>query len=86
MSVAVLLHYFYLASFGWMLLEGVYLYIMVVEVFASTVKVLYLYLFAWGMNLAVLLLYSLLSLVFNCSIFPTQEYLYAIDDKQEIIF
>lgn len=67
MSVAVLLHYFYLASFGWMLLEGVYLYIMVVEVFASTVKLLYLYLFAWGMNLAVLLLYSLLSLVFNCS-------------------
>ena len=48
MSVAVLLHYFYLASFGWMLLEGVYLYIMVVEVFASTVKLLYLYLFAWG--------------------------------------
>ncbi|XP_073252173.1 adhesion G-protein coupled receptor D1-like isoform X2 [Porites lutea] len=47
-SVAVLLHYFYLASFGWMLLEGVYLYIMVVEVFASTVKLLYLYLFAWG--------------------------------------
>ncbi|KAM7434431.1 hypothetical protein ABFA07_015464 [Porites harrisoni] len=47
-SVAVLLHYFYLASFGWMLLEGVYLYIMVVEVFTSTVKLLYLYLFAWG--------------------------------------
>lgn len=45
--VAVLLHYFYLASFGWMLLEGVFLYIMVVEVF-STVNLKYLYLFAWG--------------------------------------
>ncbi|KAL9962449.1 hypothetical protein ACROYT_G031553 [Oculina patagonica] len=45
--VAVLLHYFYLASFGWMLLEGVFLYIMIVEVF-STVNMRYLYLFAWG--------------------------------------
>lgn len=45
--VAVLLHYLYLASFGWMLLEGVFLYIMIVEVF-STVSVRYLYLFAWG--------------------------------------
>lgn len=45
--VAVLLHYLYLASFGWMLLEGVFLYVMIVEVF-STVNVRYLYLFAWG--------------------------------------
>ena len=45
--VAVLLHYLYLASFGWMLLEGVFLYILIVEVF-STVNVRYLYLFAWG--------------------------------------
>ena len=45
--VAVLLHYLYLASFGWMVLEGVFLYIMIVEVF-STVNVRYLYLFAWG--------------------------------------
>ncbi|XP_068719934.1 adhesion G protein-coupled receptor L4-like [Montipora capricornis] len=46
-SVAILLHYLFLVSFGWMLLEGVYLYIMVVEVFRS-VKVWYLYVFAWG--------------------------------------
>ncbi|XP_068705871.1 adhesion G-protein coupled receptor D1-like isoform X4 [Montipora foliosa] len=45
--VAILLHYLFLVSFGWMLLEGVYLYIMVVEVFRS-VKVWYLYVFAWG--------------------------------------
>ncbi|XP_068705881.1 adhesion G-protein coupled receptor D1-like isoform X2 [Montipora foliosa] len=45
--VAILLHYLFLVSFGWMLLEGVYLYIMVVEVFSS-VKVWYLYVFAWG--------------------------------------
>ena len=47
MSVAVLLHYLFLASFLWMLLEGVYLYVLIVEVF-STVKVWYLYVFAWG--------------------------------------
>jgi len=45
--VAVLLHYFYLASFGWMMLEGVFLYIMIVEVF-STVNLRCMYLFAWG--------------------------------------
>ncbi|XP_074606809.1 uncharacterized protein LOC141859820 isoform X2 [Acropora palmata] len=46
-SVAVLLHYLFLASFLWMLLEGVYLYVLIVEVF-STIKVWYLYVFAWG--------------------------------------
>ena len=45
--VAVLLHYFYLAAFGWMLLEGVFLYIMIVEVF-NTVDMRYLYFFGWG--------------------------------------
>ncbi|XP_015766091.1 PREDICTED: adhesion G protein-coupled receptor E2-like isoform X1 [Acropora digitifera] len=46
-SVAVLLHYLFLASFLWMLLEGVCLYVLIVEVF-STIKVWYLYVFAWG--------------------------------------
>ena len=45
--VAVLLHYFYLAAFGWMLLEGVFLYVMIVEVF-NTVDMRYLYFFGWG--------------------------------------
>ena len=45
--VAVLLHYLFLAAFGWMLFEGVFLYVMIVEVF-STVDLRYLYLFAWG--------------------------------------
>ncbi|XP_022805245.1 adhesion G-protein coupled receptor D1-like isoform X2 [Stylophora pistillata] len=45
--VAVLLHYFYLAAFGWMLIEGVFLYIMIVEVF-NTVNMRYLYFFGWG--------------------------------------
>ena len=45
--VAVLLHYFYLAAFGWMLLEGVFLYVMIVEVF-NTVEMRYLYFFGWG--------------------------------------
>ncbi|XP_015779866.1 PREDICTED: adhesion G-protein coupled receptor D1-like [Acropora digitifera] len=46
-SVAVLLHYLFLASFLWMLLEGVCLYVLIVDVF-STIKVWYLYVFAWG--------------------------------------
>ena len=45
--VAVLLHYFYLAAFGWMLLEGVFLYVMIVEVF-NTVDMRYFYFFGWG--------------------------------------
>ena len=45
--VAVLLHYFYLAAFGWMLVEGVFLYIMIVEVF-NTVNMRYFYFVGWG--------------------------------------
>ena len=33
--VAVLLHYFLLVSFSWMLVEGVYLYLMVITVFEN---------------------------------------------------
>ena len=34
-AVAILLHYFFLTSFMWMLMEGVVLYIMLVRVFAQ---------------------------------------------------
>ncbi|XP_029594901.1 CD97 antigen [Salmo trutta] len=41
--VAGLLHLFFLGSFSWMLLEGVQLYLMVVLVFNTTIRPLYLY-------------------------------------------
>jgi len=34
-TVAILLHYFFLTSFMWMLMEGIVLYIMLVQVFAQ---------------------------------------------------
>ena len=41
--VAVLLHYFILVSFAWMLVEGVYLYIMVITVFENSKEQLRVY-------------------------------------------
>ena len=46
--VAVMLHYFYLVAFGWMMLEGVHLYLMVVKVFNADIKMKVYYIFAWG--------------------------------------
>ena len=46
--VAVSIHYFYLAGFAWMLMEGIYLYLMVVKVFNTFVKLKLFYVFAWG--------------------------------------
>ncbi len=37
-SVAVLLHYFFLVSFMWMLMEGVFLYLALVKVFITNTK------------------------------------------------
>ena len=37
-AIAVLLHYFFLVSFMWMLMEGVVLYVILVEVFVSSTK------------------------------------------------
>ena len=36
--IAVLLHYFFLVSFMWMLMEGVVLYIILIKVFVSNTK------------------------------------------------
>ncbi len=43
--VAVLLHYLYLVSFMWMLMEGVVLYVLLVKVFIQKTKKLYLIIF-----------------------------------------
>ena len=43
------MHYFYLTAFTWMLVEGLHLYLKVVQVFKTeNVKVLYYYVFGWG--------------------------------------
>jgi hypothetical protein len=47
--MAGLLHYFFLAAFMWMLIEGVQLYVMLVEVFeAERSRVKYYYLVSYG--------------------------------------
>ncbi|KAL8625664.1 hypothetical protein ACOMHN_043939 [Nucella lapillus] len=47
--IAGVLHFFFLASFAWMCLEGVQLYVMLIEVFESEhSRVLYYYLFGYG--------------------------------------
>jgi len=48
--VAVSIHYFYLVGFAWMLMEGIYLYLMVVKVFNTLVKMKLFYAFSWGMH------------------------------------
>jgi hypothetical protein len=44
-AVAVVLHYLFLVSFMWMLMEGVILYIVLVKVFIQKSKKYYLALF-----------------------------------------
>ncbi|XP_073697722.1 adhesion G protein-coupled receptor E5 isoform X2 [Garra rufa] len=51
--VAGLLHFFFLSAFCWMLLEGVQLYRMVVLVFHTTIKHLYMYLVGYGVPLVI---------------------------------
>uniref|UniRef100_A0A8C2D959 Uncharacterized protein n=1 Tax=Cyprinus carpio TaxID=7962 RepID=A0A8C2D959_CYPCA len=51
--VAGLLHFFFLSAFCWMLLEGVQLYRMVVMVFHTTLKHLYMYLVGYGVPLII---------------------------------
>ena len=47
-TVAALIHYFYLSSFSWMLIEGVMLYLLIIEVYNVAVKLRYCYLSAYG--------------------------------------
>lgn len=45
----MLLHYFFLSTFAWMLVEGLHLYSMVIKVFGSEdSKHLYYYGIGWG--------------------------------------
>ncbi|XP_051993609.1 adhesion G protein-coupled receptor E5-like isoform X2 [Xyrauchen texanus] len=54
--VAGLLHFFFLAAFCWMLLEGVQLYRMVVLVFQTTLKHLYMYAVGYGAPLTIVII------------------------------
>ncbi|CAM4456566.1 unnamed protein product [Leuciscus chuanchicus] len=54
--VAALLHFFFLSAFCWMLLEGVQLYRMVVLVFHTTVKHLYMYAMGYGVPLVIVII------------------------------
>lgn len=45
---AAVIHFFYLAGFAWMLFEGIYLYLMVVKVFNTVIRMRLFYAIAWG--------------------------------------
>lgn len=47
-AVALTINYFYLVAFGWMVAEGVMLYLKVVKVFNVMTTTKYFYGFAWG--------------------------------------
>ncbi|KAL9962451.1 hypothetical protein ACROYT_G031555 [Oculina patagonica] len=47
-AVAITINYFYLVAFGWMVMEGVMLYLKVVKVFNVATSTKYFYGFAWG--------------------------------------
>ncbi|XP_043113864.1 adhesion G protein-coupled receptor E5-like [Puntigrus tetrazona] len=59
--VAGLLHFFFLSAFCWMLLEGVQLYRMVVLVFHTTLKHLYLCLVGYGVPLVIVIISAISS-------------------------
>lgn len=51
-----MLHFFFLAVFAWMFLEGVQLYRMVVQVFNATIRPLYLFATGYGMPLVIVII------------------------------
>uniref|UniRef100_A0A8C4SSN6 Si:ch211-241f5.3 n=1 Tax=Erpetoichthys calabaricus TaxID=27687 RepID=A0A8C4SSN6_ERPCA len=54
--VAGLLHFFFMAAFTWMCLEGIQLYRMVVLVFNTTLRKLYMFAFGYGVPAAIVLI------------------------------
>uniref|UniRef100_A0A5S6QF12 Latrophilin Cirl n=1 Tax=Trichuris muris TaxID=70415 RepID=A0A5S6QF12_TRIMR len=69
--VAVLLHYFFLAAFAWMLLEGFQLYSLLIEVFESGHnRRRYFYSFGYGAPLAVVSI----SVAIGWSSYGTEQY------------
>ncbi|XP_019939714.2 adhesion G protein-coupled receptor E5 [Paralichthys olivaceus] len=58
--VAAMLHYFFLGVFTWMLLEGVQLYRMVVLVFNTTIRPLYLLVAGYGTPLVIVIISAII--------------------------
>ncbi|XP_065676288.1 adhesion G-protein coupled receptor G4 isoform X6 [Hydra vulgaris] len=46
--IAVLLHYFFTAAFGWMLCEGIHLYVKIVSVYNNWAKMYFYHCIGWG--------------------------------------
>ncbi|XP_015770103.1 PREDICTED: adhesion G-protein coupled receptor D1-like isoform X3 [Acropora digitifera] len=59
--VAALIHYFYLVGFAWMFFEGVYLYLMVVKVFNTEIRLRAFYSVAWGCPAGIVVLSIILA-------------------------
>jgi len=79
---AIMLHYFYLASFGWMLCEGLHLYTMVVKVFNLSSKIYHYIVIAWGTPALIVLItaasrYSEYGTSTSCWISPERNTLLA---------
>jgi hypothetical protein len=50
--VAGFLHYLFLASFSWMCIEGIHLYMKIVRVYRTeSMRMMYCYVFGWGESL-----------------------------------
>ncbi|XP_039297102.1 diuretic hormone receptor-like [Nilaparvata lugens] len=62
--LVVMLHYFHLTNFFWMFVEGLYLYMLVVETFSSKNIKLRAYIFiGWGVPFIVILIWSLVKTI-----------------------
>ncbi|XP_078134496.1 adhesion G protein-coupled receptor E5 isoform X2 [Sander vitreus] len=58
--VAAMLHFFFLGVFTWMLLEGVQLYRMVVLVFNTNIRPLYLFIIGYGTPLVIVIISAII--------------------------
>ncbi|KAL3993999.1 7 transmembrane receptor (Secretin family) protein [Acanthocheilonema viteae] len=80
--VACMLHYFFLAAFSWMLLEGFELYYMLIEVFQSKdSKRSYMLLFGYGFPLSVVAI----SIWFDRFSYGTERYCWLRSDNYFIL-
>ena len=52
LTVAALLHYFCLSAFCWMLIEGIMLYLLIIEVYNNELKLRLCYTFSFGKSLS----------------------------------
>ncbi len=80
-AVAVLLHYFFLVTFMWMLMEGAVLYVILVKVFVVELKKKHLTLitvFSYGMGVALYNSFILECVVCAVTMLALSRYLYIV--------